>query len=184
MMNFNLERDNLEKDEESIDKNIETKRNERDHFASTYTLKPDDNYESKGYIYRTDKFGRIIECQGTLRIEDGKRNTDHQTRAGGEYRLETDEGGHLIGTQFGGSEKIDNLVPMDFEVNRKDYYKIEKDWAKELEKGNRVDVKIRSRYFGESTRPKDFIVLSRVTDKDGFVIGVQREQIDNQRRGK
>ena len=32
-----------------------------------------------------------------------------------------DEGGHLIGRRFGGSEKVDNLVPMDSHVNGVEY---------------------------------------------------------------
>lgn len=48
--------------------------------------------------------------------------------------METDEGGHLIATRFGGSEKIDNIVPMDIHVNRAEYKVIENEWASELKK--------------------------------------------------
>lgn len=138
------------------------------HFASTYSLRPNEQYEVNHYSYETDRYGRIKRCEGTLRIEEGKRNTDHQVKAGGEYRLETDEGGHLIGRRFGGSEKVDNIVPMDWRVNRVEYKELEDDWAQELEKGNRVDVKVRCKYEEDSARPSALIIKYKVTDQDGF----------------
>ncbi len=155
--------------------NVEAETNEQEsdkqskaHFESTYSLKPNEQYEVNNYSYETDRYGRIKRCEGTLRLEEGKRNTAHQTRAGGEYRLENDEGGHLIGRRFGGSEKVDNIVPMDYDVNHHEYKELEDDWAKELEKGNKVDVKIRCKYEDESTRSTAFIVKYKVTDQDGF----------------
>ena len=138
------------------------------HFEFTYSLKPNEQYEVNSYSYETDRYGRIKRCEGTLRLEEGKRNTAHQTKAGGEYRLENDEGGHLIGRRFGGSEKVDNIVPMDYDVNHHEYKELEDDWAEELEKGNKVDVKIRCKYEEESTRPTAFIVKYKVTVQDGF----------------
>lgn len=140
----------------------------RAHFESTYSLKPNELYEVNKYSYETDRYGRIKRCEGHLRLEKGKRNTAHQTMAGGEYRLETDEGGHLIGRRFGGSERVDNLVPMGQNVNRYEYKELEDEWAKELEAGNKVDVKISCKYEAESTRPKAFIVKYKVTERDGF----------------
>lgn len=149
-------------------KECEYDKRESTHFASTYTLKPNEQYEVNNYSYETDRYGRIQRCKGTLRLEDGKRNPDHQVRAGGEFRLENDEGGHLIARRFGGSEKIDNIVPMDSHVNRIEYKGIEDEWAKELEKGNIVDVKIRCKYEEDSMRPTAFIVKSKVTEQNGF----------------
>ena len=159
--------------EESENAKAETNEYETDqqrhaHFESAYRLRPNEQYEVNHYSYETDRYGRIKRCEGTLRLEEGKRNTAHQTRAGGEYRLENDEGGHLIGRRFGGSEKIDNIVTMDYDVNRHDYKELEDDWAEELEKGNRVDVKIRCRYEENSTRPTAFIVKYKVTDPGDF----------------
>ena len=141
---------------------------EQKHFFTTYKLKPNENYDVKGYSYETDKYGRIKRCEGTLRLEEGERNNEHQIRAGGEYRLETDEGGHLIATRFGGSEKVDNIVPMDRHVNRSDYKEMENDWAARLEDGEKVQVMIRCRYEGASERPTDFVVKYTVTDSNGY----------------
>ena len=162
-VNDSLENDDLEQQEAG--------KKRPEHFESTYSLKPNEQYDSNEYHYETDSRGRIKRAEGTLRLEDGKRNTDHQTRAGGEYRLETDEGGHLIGRQFGGSEKIDNIVAMDYDVNHKKFGELERVWAEELDKGNQVDVKITCRYKGESERPDSFVVKYQVTEADGSTWG-------------
>ena len=183
MFRHNFEGDVLEDSEERIEEESESKQLERNHFDSTYTLKPNENYDANGYSYETDKLGRITRCEGSLRLEEGKRNRTHQVRAGGEFRLENDQGGHLIARRFGGSEKIDNLVPMDSHVNGVEYKKIENDWAKELDKGSTVDVKIQCRYSGDSTRPTDFVVKYKITDKDGFVRN-ETKRIHNQAGGE
>lgn len=167
MLNHNREEDILEDSEERIENEDKKRQLEKQHFASAYQLKSNEDYESNGYHYETDRYGRISSCEGNLRLEDGKRNTAHQAKAGGEYRMETDEGGHLIGRRFGGSEKVDNIVPMDHDLNHGEYDKLEDEWANELERDNQVNVKIRCRYLGESTRPTEFVVKTKVTEPDG-----------------
>lgn len=157
-------------DSPEVDETRETEKQSTrpEHFSSTYTLKPNEEYDSNQYHYETDSRGRITRCEGTLRLEDGKRNTDHQTRAGGPDRLESDQGGHLIARRFGGSEKIDNLVPMDKDLNNGEYKELENDWEKALERGDTVDVQIRCRYSGDSQRPDSFVVKYKITDENGF----------------
>lgn len=43
----------------------------------------------------------------------------------------TDDGGHLIASQFGGSGDLDNLVAMSSNINRAGgkWYNMEKEWA-------------------------------------------------------
>ncbi len=152
---------------------------EESHFSSTYTLKPSTTYTANGYTYQTDEKGRITSAEGTLRLEDGKRNTAHQIAAGGEYRLSTDEGGHLIATIFGGSGKVDNIVAMDSELNRVTYRKMEKQWQDELNRNNQVDVKIRLIYEGDSERPTSFLVKYRIRRPDGSVFQRIVKRFDN-----
>ena len=161
---------------------LESNKECKAHFDTTYSLKPNEKYEANHYSYETDRYGRIKHAEGSLRLEDGKRNPAHQVKAGGEYRLEHDEGGHLIGTRFGGSEKVDNIVPMDFDVNRREYKEIENEWEDELGKGSKVDVKIRCKYEEESSRPTAFIVKYRVTEPDGFVRN-ETKAIENPKSG-
>jgi len=74
--------------------------------------------------------------------------------------LLTDHGGHLIGRQFGGSGDIDNLVPQSSRTNLSggEWYSMEKQWAKALERGEKVTVDIKPNYVGNSVRPESFRV--------------------------
>lgn len=140
-----------------------------DHFESEYALKPKEAYEVNQYRYETDRYGRISHCEGTLRLEEGTRDPEHQRKAGGKDRLEHDDGGHLIATRFDGSGKIDNIVPMDSHLNRSDYKAMENGWAKALEEGKTVDVAIDCKYEGNSERPKEFRVKYVVSDESGEI---------------
>ena len=84
MIKRNLEEDILENSEELIESVSKRKQRKKEHFASTYTLKPNENYDVNGYSYETDKLGRISRCEGTLRLGQGKSHPGHQVRAGGE----------------------------------------------------------------------------------------------------
>lgn len=121
-------------------------------------------YESEGYTYKTDGKGNIVEASGDLRLEKGERDFNAQRRAGEEDRRKTDDGGHLIGSQFGGSGKSDNLVAMKRELNQNpgEYYKLEKTWADALKDGKAVYVEIEPRYDGESKRPTSFAVTYKI----------------------
>ena len=154
------------------------------HFKSTYELKENSKYEVNNYSYETDSKGRIKSCEGALKLEDAPRNVDHQVKAGGKDRLETDDGGHLIATRFDGSGKIDNIVPMDSNLNRGEYKKMENSWSKELEKGNNVDVKINCKYQGDSKRPTEIDVVSRTTDSNGNYIDSDARQFKNRSGGR
>lgn len=59
-------------------------------------------------------------------------------RIRGEYP-ERDDGGHLIGSQFKGSGGIDNLVPMNSQINEAggSWHELEKEWAEALNKGGK-----------------------------------------------
>ena len=82
-------------------------------------LKPNVEYTSKeGYTYTTDSQGRVASCEGSLQLGDGKRNNYAQRVVGGNDRLDDDDGGHLIATIFKGSGNMDNLVPMNSNLNR------------------------------------------------------------------
>lgn len=130
-------------------------------------LKSNIIYESNGYEYETDRYGRIESVSGTLIDDPAKRNAYAQRVAGGDDRLDTDDGGHLIGSQFGGSGNLDNLVPMASATNRSGgkWYTMEQEWAKALDDGKTVDVKIKVIYpENDSTkRPTEFVVSYTIT---------------------
>ena len=108
-----------------------------------------------------------------------KRNKYVQRIAGREDRLKTDEGGHLIASIFEGSGKLDNLVPMDGNLNKGEWKKLENMWAKHLEKGRKVEVKIQPVYKESSQRPTMFRIDYKI-EKKRWV----RVEFENQPGGK
>ncbi|PDY86206.1 DNA/RNA non-specific endonuclease [Bacillus toyonensis] len=130
-------------------------------------LKPDVEYTSKeGYTYTTDSQGRVASCEGSLQLGDGKRNNYAQRVIGGNDRLDDDDGGHLIATIFKGSGNMDNLVPMNSNLNRGEWKKLENEWANALNDGDKVRVKITPNYSGNSKRPDSFVIRYKIGDED------------------
>lgn len=123
--------------------------------------------DSNNYTYTTDSNRRISNVKGRLKLQTSKRNPDAQSRVGGSSRLPTDDGGHLIGTQFNGSGNIDNLLPQARATNRSggEWYSMEKRWAKALKEGKTVEVDITPTFTGTSQRPDNYIVKYTIDGK-------------------
>ncbi|WP_368503176.1 DNA/RNA non-specific endonuclease [Alkalihalophilus sp. As8PL] len=122
-------------------------------------LKPNVEYVTPaGYKYTTDAKGRIATVEAKLDYGLASRNAYAQRQAGGPDRLPTDDGGHLIASIFKGSGDIDNLVPMNANINRGEYKKLEYVWAQALRRDppETVEVKIKPLYRGGSKRPERF----------------------------
>jgi predicted ribonuclease toxin of YeeF-YezG toxin-antitoxin module len=146
-----------------------TKVNYGDHYTRgekrRKVLKPNVEYTTpSGHTYKTDDKGRIVSCEGKLNLEQGKRNTHAQKVAGREDRRPDDDGGHLIATIFKGSGGLDNLVPMNGNLNKGEWKKLENMWATALEKGKSVEVKINPKYQGNSQRPVSFDIEYKIGD--------------------
>ncbi|RNL55905.1 DNA/RNA non-specific endonuclease [Pedobacter jejuensis] len=129
-------------------------------------LKPNQDYEVNGYKYKTDKNGRINEVEGELKLEKGGRNPYAQRTVGkADGRLTEDQGGHLIGDQFGGPGGKENLVPMDGAVNnyhKGEWGQMEKNWAEQLKNGKSVKVKIEPIYSDNTIRPSAFKITETI----------------------
>ena len=127
-------------------------------------LKPNVEYVTEeGYKYVTDSSGRISNVEGSLDAGKAKRNAYAQRMVGKDNgRLATDDGGHLIASIFKGSGDLDNLVPMDATLNRGEWKAMEKSWAKALDNGKNVDVRIEPIYSGISQRPISFEVEYKI----------------------
>ncbi|MGY3718065.1 DNA/RNA non-specific endonuclease [Sutcliffiella cohnii] len=133
----------------------------------TKVLKPNVEYTSKeGYNYKTDGHGRINSAEGTLKLGDGKRNNYAQKVVGREYRKPDDEGGHLIANIFKGSGNLDNLVPMNGNLNKGEWKKLENTWSDALKHGDEVKVKITPNYKGNSQRPESFNIKYKIGDDE------------------
>ncbi len=114
--------------------------------------------EINGYKYTTDKLGRTVSAEGELKLKpETGRNKQLQKEAGGKDRLKTDDGGHLIGRQFGGVGEMD-LVAQDAILNKGTYNALETKWANAVKNGDKVYVKIDPKYAGDSLRPDSFKV--------------------------
>lgn len=130
-------------------------------------LKPNVIYETdEGYRYTTNEIGAIIEVEGNLKLGEGKRNPYAQRTVGGDSRKPDDDGGHLIGAQFLGMGGLDNLVPMNSQINRSGgkWYKMEQMWADALSEPDpkEVKVKIEAVYDGDNPRPTSFKVMYQI----------------------
>lgn len=129
-------------------------------------LKPNSEYQTNGYNYKTDSQGRITQVEGTLRLEKGSRNSYAQRTVGkNDGRLVNDQGGHLIGDQFGGAGGKENLVPMDINVNnyhKGEWGKMEKNWADQLRQGKDVKVKVEPIYGDNTGRPTHFKITETI----------------------
>jgi filamentous hemagglutinin len=93
----------------------------------------------------------------------GNATATSRVSPGREYRLEIDQGGHLVATRFGGPGEGINLVPMSRELNgagQNNWYAMESDWAKTLDTDPppEIKVKIDLDYPGGSKRPESFTV--------------------------
>ncbi|WP_241503611.1 DNA/RNA non-specific endonuclease, partial [Bacillus safensis] len=127
-------------------------------------LKPNVVYTTKqGYSYTTDHYGRIVKVEASdLKYGEVKRNQYAQSNSGKPDRLLDDDGGHLIASIFKGSGDIDNLVPMNSQINRSGgkWYEMEQEWKKALTSNppKHVNVVIKPIYSADSIRPIEFLV--------------------------
>lgn len=123
-------------------------------------LLPNITYEINGYKYGTDDKGRVISAGGKLRIKDSnyvRKMEDVKKMEGQEYKT-SDDRGHLIAHQFGGSDKLGNLVPMDANLNKGDFARLENTLNDALQNGADVILKVKPIYEPDSSRPSAFRV--------------------------
>uniref|UniRef100_UPI001C97D312 DNA/RNA non-specific endonuclease n=1 Tax=Fluviispira vulneris TaxID=2763012 RepID=UPI001C97D312 len=107
--------------------------------------------------FETDHLGRAIRVEGTILPASKDRNTYQQNKVG-KLGNPADEGGHLIATILGGPGEKINLVPMDGNLNKGEWKKMENLWATAKKEGKEVNVKIEPTYSGDSKRPEKFRV--------------------------
>jgi len=79
---------------------------------------PNSEYYDNGIRYKTDDQGRTVLTEGYITNETAERNPKAQIEAGGDDRLDRDDGGHGVASSHGGSGEAVNLTPMDRYVNR------------------------------------------------------------------
>lgn len=142
-------------------------------------LLPSTNYEVNGYKYETDDKGRVASAEGKLRIQepDYVRNMEEVRKFENQEYKDGDQRGHLIGHQFGGSDKLENLVPMDAKLNQGDFAKLENTLADAVKNGADVRLKVEPKYENNSTRPSEFRVSYSIDgDRDVTVFKNESEE--------
>ncbi|MCA6223136.1 DNA/RNA non-specific endonuclease [Photorhabdus sp. UCH-936] len=102
--------------------------------------------------YKTDSLGRVHSVEAKLLLNANDRNGYQQCKAG-KCGNPGDDGGHLIATIFNGPGEKLNIVPMDSNLNRGAWKKMENRWANALKEGKQINVKIEPVYSGNSQRP-------------------------------
>lgn len=63
------------------------------------------------------------------------------------------------------ARNMDNLVPMNSNLNRGEWKKLENEWANALNDGDKVRVKITPNYSGNSKRRDSFVIRYKVVMK-------------------
>ena len=142
------------------------------------SLLPNTQYEIRGYQYETDEQGRVVSAEGKLRMKDPsyERDMEDVRKIDGQEYKTTDDRGHLIGHQFDGSDRLENLVPMDANLNQGDFKKLENTLADAVKDGADVRLKVEPVYEGDSTRPTEFRVTYSIDgDKDAVVFKNESE---------
>lgn len=135
-------------------------------------LKPNAEFMSRGYEYKTDSKGRIISAEGKLRLkEEGRSRSDMAPMkdVGKGDEKENDQRGHLIAYQFDGSNGNENLVAMDGYANQIAYAKIENTLANAVKDGCDAKLKVDVKYSGDSNRPTSFRVSYTIDGKKEIV---------------
>ncbi|CNK65880.1 HNH endonuclease domain-containing protein [Yersinia enterocolitica] len=121
-------------------------------------------------VYHTDDQGRVKMVEADLTAMTKDRNT-YQQRKAGKSGDSGDEGGHLLASIFDGPGEKLNLVPMDANLNKGAWKKMENSWAKALEDGKPVKVKINPIYTGDSNRPSSFEIKCTIGNERPVVTG-------------
>lgn len=168
------------RNEDAIEVNSSYKDDDGKVYREGDSLLPNNEFTKNGYEYKTDEQGRTISAEGKLRMRDpsySRSDTEKVTEIESQEYQDGDDKGHLIAFQFEGSNKLENLVPMDFKLNRGDYAKLENTLASAVKDGADVRVKVEPIYEGESTRPtaikyaysidgdKDVVVFKNESEK-------------------
>lgn len=135
-------------------------------------LLPDTEFEIKGYKYKTDDKGRTVSAEGKLRLcdSDYTRSMEEVKKIDGQEYKSGDDRGHLIAHRFGGSDKLENLVPMDAKLNRNGFAKLENIFADAVTAGADVRLKVEPVYKSDSTRPDEFRISYSIDGEKDVVV--------------
>ena len=139
-------------------------------------------------VWVIDEQGRPVSDTATLSSSYSEARTSqekqHQRKVGGDARLDTDDGGHIIGHRFMSDQGLKNLFPQDANLNRGAYKSMENEWEDWTKEGYEVKLTVRLDPTG-SDRPDNIIAEYQVFDKtSGDMVFKRDHRFDNQRGEK
>jgi hypothetical protein len=134
----------------------------------------DKSLDADGYERSFDSEGRTVSAEGQLHIKDtGAKREDisvsiHDIGQG--YEKDTDDRGHLIGDQFGGTSNAENLTPQDSNLNRGSINKFECSLAAQVKSGKEVYLKVEPTYIGDSRRPSEYCYTTTIDGETNVTV--------------
>lgn len=160
-----IDQDILPASEESEVENKEYYDDNGNLYRIENELLPNCEYEINGYKYQTDDKRRIISAEGVLHLKKREGRlpiTDSIEDIGKGDQKEGDDRGHLIGDQFDGANRLENMIPQDADINRIDFKNFENELAKEVKDGKKVYYKVEPVYDGDSRRPSAIVATYNI----------------------
>lgn len=140
----------------------EARKGFKNMFANLHPF-PNTQYDLAGAKYMTDSRGRIVES--VFVIDKNYAQTPNiyypkMITAAGKVKgaLSGDDGGHLLGQQFGGSSTVINVVPMKASLNKGDYLRMERLWKSAADEGKTVKATVKLKYEDEATERPSWII--------------------------
>lgn len=136
-------------------------------------------------VWVIDEQGRPLSVTATLTSTYSEARTSqekqHQRTVGGDARLSSDDGGHIIGHRFMSDQGLKNLFPQDANLNRGAYKSMENEWEDWTKEGYEVRLTVELDPPG-AERPDNVIAEYNVYDKNtGKRVFRRRHEFNNQR---
>lgn len=134
-------------------------------------LESNQSYKVGDHTYKTDANGRVNLVSGKLVLKTRDRNTYQQSKSsktgGIKDGLPHDDGGHLIASTFSGAGEQINYLPMNSNLNRSAWLKMENGWRSALKTvpPKVIKVDILPLYGRDSNRPDAFAVRYWINGK-------------------
>lgn len=121
------------------------------------------------FLYATDARGRVEHVEGWLGHDEGTvgdvgRAARPSRATGSSWRLEIDEGGHLVATKVSGGRSGTDIIAMARKLDRSrsdNWRTMEDGWVDLRRRGEQVHATIDVDYTGRSRRPNFFQVSYR-----------------------
>lgn len=124
-----------------------------------------------GYTYTTYDTGTVTAKGKTVDIKE-PRSPSAQKNAGGDSKLSTDHGGHLVPASQGGMKDGANISAQDSKVNTRDVRAVERQETAAVRNGMEISTERTSYCGNDPNRPDAYMINDTVTKSDGSTYNV------------